>query len=282
MPELPEVETVTRALIPALTGQHIESVVQSAYKLRVSMPKNLNKKLSMAVIEKVSRRAKYILISLSCGECLVIHLGMTGTLRVTSTGNRLHKNPAHLHLKISFRSGDELLFCDPRRFGLVTLVPQEALDAHPLFAKLGPEPLEKEFSARYLEKFLKGRRIAIKPLLLDQSTVVGIGNIYASESLFLAHIDPRRPAGELARDEVSALVLAVKKTLRKAIEAGGSSLRDYRKLDGQRGGFQNEFSVYGREGLPCSGCVCKAQEAEGVVKIIQSGRSSFYCPHRQR
>jgi formamidopyrimidine-DNA glycosylase len=281
VPELPEVETITRDLIPALTGQRVESVVQSAYKLRTMMPKNLNKKLSGTEIERVSRRAKYILIALSCGECLVIHLGMTGTLRVTSTEDRLRENPAHLHLKIRFRSGDELLFCDPRRFGLVTLVPQIGLDAHPLFARLGPEPLEKEFSARYLEKFLKGRRIAIKPLLLDQSAVVGIGNIYASEALFLARIDPRRPAGELAGHEISALVLAIKKVLRKAIEAGGSSLRDYRKLDGQRGGFQKEFSVYGREGLPCSGCVCKAQETGGVVKIIQGGRSSFYCPHKQ-
>lgn len=282
MPELPEVETIIRDLIPALTGQRVKSIVQSAYKLRMSMPKNLNKKLSGAVIERVSRRAKYILISLSCGECLVIHLGMTGTLRVPSTGDRLRENPAHLHLKIKFGSGDELLFCDPRRFGLVTLVPQEGLESHPLFARLGPEPLEKEFSARYLEKFLEGRRIAIKPLLLDQSAVVGIGNIYASEALFLARIDPRRPAGELAGREISALVLAIKRVLRKAIEAGGSSLRDYRKLDGQRGGFQKEFSVYGREGLPCSGCVCKVQETGGVVKIIQGGRSSFYCLHRQR
>jgi formamidopyrimidine-DNA glycosylase len=281
VPELPEVETITRGLIPALTGQRVESVVQSAYKLRMMMPKNLNKKLSGAGIERVSRRAKYILVFLSSGECLIIHLGMTGTLRVTSAEDRIRENPAHLHLRITFSSGDELLFCDPRRFGLIALIPQTDLESHPLFARLGPEPLEKEFSARYLEKFLKGRRIAIKPLLLNQSTVVGIGNIYASEALFLACIDPRRSAGELARHEVSTLVLAIKKVLHKAIKAGGSSLRDYRKLDGQKGGFQSEFSVYGREGLPCSGCVCKAQETGGIVKIIQGGRSSFYCPHKQ-
>lgn len=282
MPELPEVETITRDLIPVLTGQCVESVVQSACKLRIFMPKNLNKKLSGTRIEKVSRRAKYILLFLSSGDCLVIHLGMTGNFLVTYAGEELRDQPAHLHLKIRFLSGNELLFCDPRRFGLITLVSQADLETHSLLARLGPEPLEREFSAQYLEKFLKGRSIAIKPLLLDQSAVAGIGNIYASEALFLACIDPRRPAGELQRHEVSALVLAIKKVLRKAIRAGGSSLRDYRKIDGKKGGFQNEFSVYGREGLSCSGCVCKVQETGGIVKIIQGGRSSFYCPHKQR
>lgn len=277
MPELPEVETVRRGLEKIILHKTI--VKARAYRpdLRVPFPKDLSGKLNGRTITAVARRAKYVLIHLNNGQTLVLHLGMSG--RVT-TGKKLTSGP-HDHMEIVLSDGTQVLLNDPRRFGMVLLLRNNELKTHPAFAGLGPEPLGNEFSAPALREKLKGRKASIKQMLLDQRVVSGVGNIYACEALYKAGISPIRAAGRIGPEKAEKLVVAIRQVLTNAIAAGGSSLRDYRQVDGELGYFQHSWSVYGKEGDKCPACDCDSARTNGIKRITQSGRSTFYCPRKQ-
>lgn len=272
MPELPEVETVVRGLEQAMQGRIIAHVTLNRKDLRLPFPPTL-KTLRDIKITDVSRRAKYILIGLKDGRTIIVHLGMSGRMTVSDS-------PApekHDHMIIVLDSGMQVIFNDPRRFGLVDLVDTTVLDHHRLFSHLGPEPLEAPFNTAYLAEKFKGKKTAVKIAIMDQRVVVGVGNIYAAESLFESRIDPSRAAGSLRNDEIARLVSAIRSVLQRAITAGGSSLRDYVQTDGELGYFQHQWAVYGKEGQTCPSC-----KKPCIVKITQGGRSTFYCPERQK
>lgn len=279
MPELPEVETVCRGLHKALAGERIESIRTLRAGLRMPFPSGL-KALAGRRILGITRRAKYILMTLEGDETLIAHLGMSGRMTVTPTG-KTHTLAKHDHLILTLKSGACVVLNDPRRFGLVALASTRGLEKHPLFAHLGPEPLEKEFTPAYLQAAFKTRTIAVKLALMDQATVVGVGNIYASEALFMAGIDPLRKACTLSPAETARLRLAVRAVLRAAIAAGGSSLRDYVQADGALGYFQHKWAVYGKAGERCKGCTCAVLKTGGIARIVQGGRATFFCPRKQ-
>lgn len=270
MPELPEVETVVRGLAPLLVGQRIESLTVRRGDLRWPVPPDLVPRLAGARVLALSRRAKYGLVATDRGDTLIFHLGMSGRFRL---------DPAvllpHDHVLID-AGGHRLAFHDPRRFGSLHLVESARARAHPLLAGLGPEPLSADFDGSALASAARGRRAAIKALLLDQRVVAGIGNIYASEALFRAGIHPGRAAGRVARARLDALARALRTVLDEAIAAGGSSLRDHAAVSGELGYFQHRFAVYGRAGEPCPAC------GTPVRRRVQQGRSSFLCPRCQR
>lgn len=278
MPELPEVETVCRGLAKVMAGRDIALVRKNRGDLRAPFPAGLEK--LRGHISSITRRAKYILINLKDGKTLVIHLGMSGRITLHPR-DEAYKPSAHDHMIITLDNGLRAVLNDPRRFGIVALARADSLEKHKLFAHLGPEPLEAGFNAAYLAEKLKGRKTSIKVALMDQELVVGVGNIYAAEALFLSHIDPRAEAGSLTKAQLGKLVSAVRKVLEKAIAAGGSSLRDYVQTDGTLGMFQHSFAVYGREGEKCKGCTCDIKKTGGVKRITQGGRSTFFCPMRQ-
>jgi formamidopyrimidine-DNA glycosylase len=276
MPELPEVETVRRGLAPHLVGARLVKVVQNRLDLRFPLPARFAERLTGAVALTMDRRAKYLLAPLDTGETWVTHLGMTGRFTIgDQTPGRFHNQAGgvekHTHLVLDTDGGRKISFNDARRFGYMDLIPTAILDQHPWFKGLGPEPLSEDFDANVLAAAIKGRKQSIKATLLDQRVVAGLGNIYVSEALFRARIDPRRAAGDLKLKAVKALVTAVKAVLEEAVEAGGSTLRDYRSAEGELGYFQHRFRVYGREGEPCPGC-------KGTIeRIVQGGRSTFFC-----
>ena len=276
MPELPEVETVVRGLLPRLTGRQIVRAELRRADLREKLPPQLAKRLTGRRVQTVRRRAKYILIDLDRDEVLLLHLGMTGRL-VLSNGAAAPPGP-HDHLDLILDDGAVVRFSDPRRFGLVDLVAAKNLGEDPRLRTLGPEPLSPDFEAATLEAVLAGRRTAIKTALLDQRLVAGIGNIYACEALFRARLSPLRPAGTVKGARAERLVRAIREVLSEAIAAGGSSARDYVQASGELGWFQHHWAVYDREHQPCPGCSC----AGSVKRIVQGGRSTFYCPSRQR
>ncbi|MBU6474324.1 MAG: bifunctional DNA-formamidopyrimidine glycosylase/DNA-(apurinic or apyrimidinic site) lyase [Alphaproteobacteria bacterium] len=279
MPELPEVETVCRGLAKKLAGHKIKSVALHRGGLRVPFPPALGK-LANVKVKSVSRRAKYVLVNLADGRTLILHLGMSG--RILIFGKRdIYEPSKHDHLVLTCDDGTRAVMNDPRRFGLATLAKTEGLENHRLFRALGPEPLGNGFTAAYLAEKLAGKKAAIKLVVMDQRVVVGVGNIYASEALFAARIDPRAAAGSLKPAAVKRLVAEVKAVLKRAIAAGGSSLRDYVQTDGELGYFQHRFAVYGREGQKCKGCACDIEKTGGIKRITQGGRSTFYCPVRQ-
>lgn len=283
MPELPEVETVCRGIAPELIGQRLTKIVTRRADLRTPFPPDFVMRLENRRILSVTRRAKYILIHLEGALVLVIHLGMSGSLVMHPKG----KAPAlrtHDHVIFTLDNGMEMRFHDPRRFGLMALVDKSELATHPLFAHLGPEPLDRKFTATYLQKSLKTRKIPIKTAIMNQEIVVGVGNIYASEALFLAHILPTRPADTLKAKEYQALVEAIRHTLQAAIKSGGSTLRDYVRSSGDPGYFQHDFKVYQREGLPCLCCAPKdtMKLSPLVKKIVQQNRATYYCPKCQK
>ena len=283
MPELPEVETVRRGLAPHLEGARLARVTQNRPDLRFPLPEDFVARLTGATVEALDRRAKYLLARLDTGETLVAHLGMTGRFLVeTAPEGRFHhaagNDPKHTHVVFETDRGARIAFNDARRFGFMELIPTDRLDAHPWFAGMGPEPLGPGFTPGALEAALAGRRQNIKVTLLDQRVVAGLGNIYVSEALHLAGVSPERPAGEVTRKEIDKLVPAIRKTLEAAIEAGGSSLRDYRQADGELGYFQHSFRVYDREEHPCPTSGCTGQ----VRRMTQGGRSTFFCPVCQR
>lgn len=290
MPELPEVETVCRGLDAALTGKRITRVIARRPDLRVPLPDGFGQRLTGARIQHFSRRAKYILAALSTGETLIIHLGMSGRILITHHGGKSQPGnfhhaqkeapePAkHDHVVIEVEDGTAAIYNDHRRFGLMALAPTTELPGHRLFRDLGPEPLEPGFDAVALSTALKGKNTPIKSALLDQRVVAGLGNIYVCEALFRAGISPKRKASTVAGERAARLVPEIKAVLRDAIKAGGSTLRDFAHADGELGYFQHRFRVYDREGEPCRTKGCKGT----VKRIVQAGRSTFYCGQCQR
>ena len=283
LPELPEVETVRRGLQPVLEGQRIAHAQVNRPDLRWPLPDHLADRLTGQRVTALRRRSKYLLADLSSGETLLVHLGMSGRMLVSGDplGQFHHDHPApekHDHVVLDIEGGARVTFNDARRFGAMDLMPTEAADQHWLLAKLGPEPLGNGFDEDYLVSAFNGRNTPVKAALLDQRIVAGLGNIYVCEALFRAGISPRRKAGRIAAPRVRALVPVIRDVLREAIEAGGSSLRDYRQAGGELGYFQHRFRVYDREGTPCTREGCPGT----IRRIVQSGRSTFHCVTCQR
>lgn len=287
MPELPEVETVRRGLVPAMEGKRIARAEVRRPDLRWPFPERMAERLAGAGIDRLRRRSKYILADLSTGETLLVHLGMTGRMTVSGIaapyvpGQFHHAHPLtekHDHVVFDMEDGARVTFNDARRFGAMDLMPTDRAEAHPLLAALGPEPLGNDFHAEGLAARLKGRKGPVKVLLLDQRIVAGLGNIYVSEALHRAGIHPERAGGSIPRDGLERLVGDIRVVLAEAIEAGGSSLRDYRQADGELGYFQHSFRVYDRAGAPCPTPGCTGS----VQRIVQGGRSSYYCATCQR
>jgi formamidopyrimidine-DNA glycosylase len=288
MPELPEVETVRRGLAPAMEGAALAKVEVRDRRLRWPIAKDFEKRLTGQTVEGLGRRAKYLLADLSSGEVLVMHLGMSGSFRVgadAKPGVYYHersKSTAHDHVVFHMSNGATVTFNDPRRFGSMKLVKRAKLDSEPLLRGLGPEPLGNAFDAAMLATACAGKKTSLKAALSDQRVVAGLGNIYVCEALFRARLSPKRQASTIAgrngnpNARAAALVEAIKAVLQDAIAAGGSSLRDHRRTDGALGDFQHNFQVYDREGQSCPNC-------EGKIKrIMQTGRSTFYCPSCQK
>ena len=278
MPELPEVETVRRGLAPTMEGAVIAQADVNRPDLRWPFPAGMAQRLSGQQVLGLRRRSKYILADLASGETLLIHLGMSGRMLVSGDplGVFVHEHPApekHDHVVLHMDNGARITFNDPRRFGAMDLMETATADQHKLLAVLGPEPLGNAFNEAHLIAAFEGKNTPVKSALLDQRIVAGLGNIYVCEALYRAGISPVRKAGRLAKARVSALVPIIRDVLSEAIEAGGSSLRDFRQADGELGYFQHRFDVYGREGEPCRSPGC----SQLVARIVQSGRSSFYC-----
>ncbi|MEM7498709.1 MAG: bifunctional DNA-formamidopyrimidine glycosylase/DNA-(apurinic or apyrimidinic site) lyase [Pseudomonadota bacterium] len=291
MPELPEVETVRRGLAPVLEGARLAHVVQRRPDLRWPLPERFAARLTGRRVEGLGRRAKTMLAALDDGTTWLIHLGMTGRVLVSATeaasaplamvGGFVHRTPEpgpHDHIEVETDAGARLVYNDVRRFGAMDLWPTREIAAHPWLANLGPEPLGNAFGGPLLAERLAGKATPIKAALLDQRVVAGLGNIYVCEALHRAGIHPRRIAGSLSAPRVDRLAGEIRDTLEEAIEAGGSTLRDYRHADGELGYFQHSFRAYGREGEPCRREGCRGR----ILRIVQSGRSSFYCSRCQR
>ena len=288
MPELPEVETVRRGLAPVMEGKRFAKVEVRRGDLRWPLPKGFAQKLNGKTVQGLGRRAKYLLADLSSGDVLLMHLGMSGSFRVgkdSAPGIYYHersKSTAHDHVVFHMSNGATVTFNDPRRFGSMKLVSRARLEDEPLLRSLGPEPLGNEFDAAMLAKACAGKKTSLKVALSDQRVVAGLGNIYVCEALFRARLSPKRIASTLAdrngkpNERAEKLVDAIKAVLKDAIEAGGSSLRDHRRADGSLGDFQHNFRVYDREGEPCPSCRGK------IKRIVQGGRSTFYCPSCQK
>ncbi|MEI4262519.1 bifunctional DNA-formamidopyrimidine glycosylase/DNA-(apurinic or apyrimidinic site) lyase [Roseovarius sp. D0-M9] len=283
MPELPEVETVRRGLAPVMEGAVIARADVNRPDLRWPFPENMAQRLEGQHVRGLRRRSKYILADLSGGETLLIHLGMSGRMLISGDplGQFVHAHPAaekHDHVVFHMASGARVTFNDPRRFGAMDMFATSEAEAHPLLAKLGPEPLGNSFDEAYLVAALAAKNTPIKSALLDQRLIAGLGNIYVCEALYRAGISPRRRAGNIGARRAASLVPIIRDVLRDAIEAGGSSLRDFRRADGELGYFQHRFDVYDREGEPCRRVGC----AGTIARVVQSGRSSFYCGKCQR
>lgn len=270
MPELPEVETTVRGLVPVLEGRRIASVEARRADLRRAFPPDLRQRLTGARVTGLGRRAKYGLIHTDRNDTMIFHLGMSGRWRIDPA-----ELGSHDHLLIETAEGRRLALNDPRRFGSVDLVPTDEIDAWEPFRKLGPEPLGEDFDGAYLARALDGRSAPVKALLLDQRIVAGLGNIYVCEALHMAGIAPGRAGGQIAHARLDRLADAVKAVLRAAIEAGGSSLRDYARPSGELGYFSSQWRVYGREGEQC---LCGAP----IRRRAEGGRSTFFCAKCQR
>lgn len=291
MPELPEVETVRRGLQPVMEGARITRVEVRHRGLRWPIAKDFEKRLRGQTVEGLGRRGKYLLADLSSGDVLLMHLGMSGSIRLRQRGEELLGDPRyfeaardtkHDHVVFHLSNGATVTFNDPRRFGSMKIVPRSRLHDEPLLRALGPEPLGNEFDAATLARACAGKKTSLKAALSDQRVVAGLGNIYVCEALYRARLSPKRRASSIAdrhgrpNARATALVEAIRATLNDAIKAGGSSLRDHRQTDGSLGYFQHTFKVYDREGQPCPGCKGK------VRRIVQQGRSTFYCPSCQK
>ena len=281
MPELPEVETVRRGLQPAMEGKRILGVQTRRKDLRFPFPANFNQRLADAKVKRLGRRAKYLVADLSTGEALIMHLGMTG--RFTVSGKKPGKfhhaageEEKHDHVVFDMQGGARITFNDARRFGFMDLWPTDDLDHYPAFEGMGPEPISNEFSGAYLKEAFEDKKAPVKAALLDQNVVAGLGNIYVCEALFRAGINPKKLAGAIKRDKLEKLAVEIRKVIEEAIEAGGSTISDFATTDGELGYFQHRFQVYGREGDACVVC------GKPVKRMVQSGRSTFYCASCQR
>ncbi len=285
MPELPEVETVRRGLEPVLAGQRLTRVEARRPDLRWPLPDGFVQRLTGARVLSLDRRGKYILAPLDRGDTLIIHLGMTGRFEIEGHNPRAATapgafalaapaNPKHAHILFETEAGVRVTFFDPRRFGSMDLADTASLDASPRLAGLGPEPLGPAFDLAHLKGAFAGRRQSAKTLLLDQRIVAGLGNIYVCEILHRARVSPLKDAGQIGPRKLGAILAATREVLEEAIEAGGSTLRDYASAEGELGYFQHSFEAYGREHEPCRTPRCR-----GVIRrIVQGGRSTFYCP----
>jgi formamidopyrimidine-DNA glycosylase len=295
MPELPEVETVMRGLKPALEGRRIDGLLLRSKGLRFPFPENFEALLTGRRVHALTRRAKYILAGLDDGACLLIHLGMTGRFTVIK-GNGTRQNLGefyfeadeaddgpHAHVAMTLDDGTRIVFTDPRRFGVMDVIAGQDLDGHKLLKGIGVEPLGNAFNAVFLTQAFKGKKAPLKSALLDQRIVAGLGNIYVSEVLHRAGLSPRRKAGTVAKGKLSIqrmedIVRHTRDVLNEAIEAGGSTLQNFADANGASGNFQHRFAVYDREGERCLRSSCTGT----IKRIVQSGRSSFYCPVCQR
>jgi formamidopyrimidine-DNA glycosylase len=293
MPELPEVETVRRGLEPAFTGARIEAVEQRRRDLRFPFPKHFAKKLAGRTLVSLGRRAKYLLADIDGGDVLVMHLGMTGRFTIVARNHvqepgafyhETGRDRTHDHVVFHLSGGTDVIYNDARRFGFMLLVPRSKLDAHPLFKNLGIEPLGNELSGETLARLFAGKKAPLKAALLDQRLIAGLGNIYVSEALHRAGLSPKRAAGSIAgrrgatTERAERLAVAVREVLTDAVTAGGSTLRDYARTDGSVGEFQHSFRVYDREGETCETVGCGGR----VRRVVQAGRSSFYCARCQK
>ncbi len=283
MPELPEVETVRRGLAPVMEGAVIARADVNRPDLRWPFPERMAERLSGQQVIALRRRSKYILVDLASGESLLIHLGMSGRMLISGDplGQFVHDHPAaekHDHVVLHMATGARITFNDPRRFGAMDLLDTATAEDHKLLAALGPEPFGNDFHEAHLVAAFKGRNMPVKSALLDQRIIAGLGNIYVCEALYRAGIHPARKAGQVSARRVASLVPIIRQVLSEAIDAGGSSLKDFRRADGELGYFQHSFDVYGREGAPCRTPDC----TKAIERIVQSGRSSFYCASCQR
>ena len=287
MPELPEVETVRRGLAPVLEGARLSRVEARRADLRFPFPEGFVQRLTGATIQRLDRRAKYLMGVLDRGETLVMHLGMSGRFEIARPEGTIRPgefvyaqdpDPKHAHVVFETEAGGRVTYYDPRRFGYMALIETVRLEEHPWFAGLGPEPLSEAFNAEGLKAAFANRKQGPKTLLLDQRVVAGLGNIYVCEALNRARISPFKPAGTIAAKKLPGLVAIIRDVLEEAIAAGGSTLRDYASADGALGYFQHRFRAYGREGQPCLNDSCKGV----IVREVQAGRSTFFCPVCQK
>jgi formamidopyrimidine-DNA glycosylase len=281
MPELPEVETVRRGLAPAMEGKRILRVQTRRKDLRFPFPENFNQRIEGARMKHLGRRAKYLVGELSNGEALIMHLGMTGRFTVSGIkpGKFHHaagEDEKHDHVVFEMQGGARVVFNDARRFGFMDLWPVDDLENYAPFSGRGPEPISNAFSGAYLAEAFKGKKTPVKSALLDQNVVAGLGNIYVCEALFRSGISPKKLAGAIRKDRLETLAVEVRKVIEEAIVAGGSTISDFRQSDGELGYFQHSFQVYDREGDACVVC------AKPVKRMVQSGRSTFYCAGCQR
>lgn len=277
MPELPEVETVCRGLRKPLEGRVLTRVVQRRPNLRFPIPERFPERLTGRTVVRIERRAKFILVTFDDDTILIVHLGMSGRMTIVDAATAPPPGP-HDHVEFETDNGVLVRYCDPRRFGMMDLTTAGALAEHKMLKNLGPEPLSNAFNAEALSLALKGKRTSVKAALLDQRVVSGLGNIYICEALNRAGISPRRSAHTIPGKRAERLTREIRDVLQEAIEAGGSSLRDYVQASGDLGYFQHNWRVYGREGEPCRQPGCS-----GIVgRIVQSGRSTFYCATHQR
>lgn len=286
MPELPEVETVRRGLEPVLAGRRFKKVEQRRPDLRFPLPERFTERLEGRKVDRLERRAKYILAHLDSGEVLTMHLGMTG--RFTVSGPKTKKgqpgkfhhdageDEKHDHVVFDMEGGRRVVFNDARRFGLMDLWPAGELETYPAFEGMGPEPISNQFSAAYLAEAFKRKKTPVKAALLDQNVVAGLGNIYVCEALYRSGISPRKLAGSIRVDQLGKLAIEVRKVIEEAIEAGGSTISDFKTADGELGYFQHRFQIYDREGEPCLTC------KKPVKRLVQSGRSTFWCSTCQK
>ncbi len=281
MPELPEVETVRRGLSPAMEGRVIERVELRRADLRFPFPEDFAKRLEGSKINRLGRRAKFLMAELSSGELLTMHLGMTGRFSIQGKGFEIFEHsagddPKHDHVVFHMQDEVTITFNDPRRFGFMELYKEGEAEASKRFSELGPEPLSNHFSPEYLEQILRGKSSPIKNTLLDQRIVAGLGNIYVCEALFRSGISPTRKSSTIKGKLAARLVPVIKDVIREAIDAGGSSISDFAQTDGKLGYFQHSFFVYGKEDEPCTTC------AKPIKRISQSGRSTFFCSSCQK
>ena len=279
MPELPEVETIACGIAKAVKNCRITDVRVFENRLREPIPADFVQKICGAKIQNIKRIAKYITLELDNGLSLIWHMGMSGKVKIFEKAPSVFEKHDHVLLQTDKSC---LIYNDARRFGILTYEKTSNLPKCRFFAKLGKEPFEQSFDATYLLAKFKNKKTPVKNALLDQEIVVGIGNIYASEILFLSQISPLREAGKISLEEAQCLVKNTRFVLEEAIKAGGSSIHDYKKTDGSLGYFQNKHCVYNKKGQKCPGCSCNIQKTGGIQKIIQAGRSSYYCATKQK